>query len=95
MSTLSLHFDTVDVALDGSNLTSLRAEGMDAKAVGSLPRVALELGAWSKRFPNAYALPLAASGVSFAWKPSANEDPWLVAERRHACQDGGRQYVRC
>ena len=50
---------------------------MDAKAVGSLPALALELGAWSKRFPSAYALPLSASGVSFAWKPSANEDPWL------------------
>jgi hypothetical protein len=78
VSTLALHFDTLDIALDGSSLKSLRTEGVDAKAVGSLPTLALELGAWSKRFPSAYALPLAASGISFAWKPSANEEPWLL-----------------
>jgi hypothetical protein len=77
VSVVTLHFDTVDVALDGSELVSLGVEGVDAKAEGSLPVVALELGAWSKRFPSAYALPLSASGISFAWRPSATEEPWL------------------
>jgi hypothetical protein len=77
VSTLSLHFDTVEVELDGSALASLKIEGVDAKAQGALPVVALELGAWSKRFPSAYALPLAASAISASWKPNAVEDPWL------------------
>jgi hypothetical protein len=74
---LALHFDTVEIELDGSDLASLTLEGVDATATGSLPVVALELGAWSKRFPSTYALPLSASGISFAWRPSASEDPWL------------------
>jgi hypothetical protein len=77
VSVLTLHFDTVEVELDGSALRTLKLEGVDAKAQGALPVVALELGAWSKRFPSAYALPLSASGISAAWKPSAVEDPWL------------------
>jgi hypothetical protein len=78
VTVLSLHFDKVEVELDGSDLTALRLEGVDAKAQGSLPIVALELGAWSKRFPSAYALPLSATGISFSWRPSSVEDPWLV-----------------
>ena len=78
VTTLALHFDTVEVELDGSALASMKIEGVDAKARGALPVVALELGAWSKRFPSAYALPLAASGIGAAWKPSAVEDPWLI-----------------
>ena len=78
VSALSLHFDLVRIELDGSELVSVVTEGVDAKAQGSLARVALELGAWSKRFPSTYAMPVAASGVSLAWKPSATEDAWLT-----------------
>jgi hypothetical protein len=78
VTALALHFDSIGVELDGSELVSVVAEGVDAKAQGSLPRIALELGAWSKRFPSTYAMPVAASGVSLAWKPSAAEAPWLV-----------------
>lgn len=78
VTTLALHFDVIGVELDGKNVASITAEGVDARAQGALPVVALELGAWSKRFPSAYALPASASGVSLTWKPSATEDPWLA-----------------
>lgn len=77
VSAIALHFDTVEVELDGAKLESLKLEGVDAKAHGALPVLALELGAWSKRFPNAYALPLSASGISASWRPTPLEDPWL------------------
>jgi hypothetical protein len=78
VTVVSLHFDKVEADLDGSDLAALRIEGVDAKAHGSLPVVALELGAWSKRFPSAYALPLSATGISFSWRPSSVDDPWLL-----------------
>jgi hypothetical protein len=78
VSTLALRFDRVDVSLDGSELSSLEVEGIDTQVSGALPLVALELGAWSKRFPSTYALPLSASGISVTWRPSSTEDPWLV-----------------
>jgi hypothetical protein len=78
VSVVTLHFDTVNVELDGSELARLALEGVDAKAEGPLPAVALELGAWSKRFPNAYALPMSASGISVTWRPSSVEEPWLA-----------------
>jgi hypothetical protein len=78
VNALALHFDVVGIELDGTDLVSLVTEGVDAKAEGSLPRIALELGAWSKRFPSTYALPMSASGVAVAWKPSATEEPWLA-----------------
>jgi ADP-dependent NAD(P)H-hydrate dehydratase / NAD(P)H-hydrate epimerase len=78
VSVLSLHFDKVAVELDGSKLVGLTLEGVEAKAQGSLPNVALEIGAWSKRFPNAYALPLTATGISAAWRPNPIEEPWLL-----------------
>ncbi|HEX6764242.1 MAG TPA: hypothetical protein VF103_02165, partial [Polyangiaceae bacterium] len=79
VTAVTLHFDTVEIGLDGSDLERLVLEGVDAKAQGALPAVALEVGAWSKRFPSAYALPMSASAISVSWRPSAIDDPWLYS----------------
>ncbi len=74
---LALSFKTIDVELAGREPERIDVSGMDVQASGSAPTIALELGAWSKRFPSTYALPLSAAGVAVTWKPDAQGPPWL------------------
>jgi hypothetical protein len=73
---LTLRIDTLDVELDGFELKGLAFNGLGVEADGALPKLALELGAWTKRFPNAYALPVSARGVKLEWRPEPGR-PWL------------------
>ena len=73
---LTLRIDTLDVDLDGFDLKGLAFNGLAVEADGSLPKLALELAAWTKRFPQAYALPVSARGVKVEWRPEPGR-PWL------------------
>jgi len=75
---LRIAFDRLLVDLDGTSVTKLDFDGVAVEADGSLPKLLLELGAWSKRFPTFYALPLAARGVGVEWRPEAGRPPFLV-----------------
>jgi ADP-dependent NAD(P)H-hydrate dehydratase / NAD(P)H-hydrate epimerase len=72
-----LRIDHLVVDLDGMNATRLDFVGLGVEADGSLPALLLDLSAWTKRFPTAYALPLSARNVSVAWRPEAGNAPWL------------------
>jgi hypothetical protein len=74
---LSLAIERLDADLDGATLTRMDVTGLTLEASGSLPALALSLGAWSKRFPSAYSLPLSARGVNVAWRPEAGQPAWL------------------
>lgn len=74
---VALKFETIDVTLAGRHPDRIDVTGLDAQAAGSAPAIAVELGAWSKRFPETYGLPLFASKVSVGWRPEPNEAPWL------------------
>ena len=72
-----LKFETIEVTLAGREPERIDVTGLDAQALGSAPTIAVELGAWTKRFPATYALPLWASKVSVTWKPDPAQPPWL------------------
>jgi hypothetical protein len=74
---LTLGIDRLDADLDRAVLTRLDFTGLKVEASGSLPTLALALGAWSKRFPSAYSLPLSARKVSVAWRPEPGQPAWL------------------
>src|SRR5689334_19910024 len=74
---LRLGIDRLDAELDGAKLTRVDFTGMKVEATGSLPALALALGAWSKRFPSAYSLPISARGVGVVWRPAADQPAWL------------------
>lgn len=74
---LDLEFQRIDVTLDGREPTRVDLTGLKVQATGSAPTLALELAAWSKRFPSSYSLPLWASGVEVAWRPDPSAAPWL------------------
>jgi hypothetical protein len=79
------------IGVDGLTLTSPRLvadlsgatpvrfdwSGLTVEASGSLPSLALALGAWSKRFPTAYSLPLSARDVNASWRPEPGQAAWL------------------
>jgi hypothetical protein len=74
---LELSFKSIDVELDGQEPERIDLAGVGVQATGSAPTLALELAAWSKRFPQSYALPLWANGVDVVWRPQAGAAPWL------------------
>lgn len=74
-----LRIDQLVVELDQTNVTRLDFAGLGVEADGSLPALLLDVSAWTKRFPSAYALPLSARQVSVAWRPEPGR-PWLEIE---------------
>jgi hypothetical protein len=74
---LELGFDQMVADLDGTKVTKIAINGLKVSATGSVPALALGLGAWSKRYPSTYALPLAARGVSVKFRPTPTEPVWL------------------
>lgn len=89
-----LRIDQLVVDLDGMNVTRLDFAGLGVEADGSLPALLLDVGAWTKRFPSAYALPLSASKVSVAWRPEAGQAPWLeIADATVATSPAGTVVV--
>jgi len=74
---ITLRIAELAVDLDGTNVLRLDFKGLGVEVDGSLPTLVLEVGAWSKRFPSAYGLPISATGVSVAWRPEPGQPPWL------------------
>jgi len=74
---LELSIALLDADLDGTKLTHVDIDGLTLAATGSVPALALELGAWSKRFPSAYSLPLGAKNVSLSYRPTPDQPVWL------------------
>jgi hypothetical protein len=72
-----LRIDQLVVDLDGMDVTRLDFVGLGVEADGSLAALLLDVSAWTKRFPSAYALPLSAQKVSVAWRPETGGTPWL------------------
>ncbi len=77
VKSLDLSFKSIEVELDGTEPERIDLDGVGVQAAGSAPTLALELAAWSKRFPRSYALPLWAKGVDIVWRPQAGAAPWL------------------
>jgi len=77
VSGLALGIDRLNVELDGTKLTRLDFTGLSVEASGSVPALALSLGAWSKRYPSAFALPVSARGVTVRFRPEPRQAVWL------------------
>ena len=75
---LTLESERLLAELDGAKVTRIDFTGLKVDASGSLPALGLALGAWSKRYPSAYSLPLSAKGVSAAWHPEVGQPAWLT-----------------
>jgi len=77
VSGLELGIDRLNVELDGVKLTRVDFTGLTVEASGSVPALALSLGAWSKRYPTAFALPLSARNVTVRYRPEPGQAAWL------------------
>jgi len=69
--------ELVDVSLQGFTPVQVQLSGVQAGVSGSLPRVLLELGEWTKNHPEAFAAPLLASRVHLRVSEAAAGAPWL------------------
>jgi ADP-dependent NAD(P)H-hydrate dehydratase / NAD(P)H-hydrate epimerase len=67
----------VDVQLQDFEPTLVEASNVQVGVSGSLPRVLLELGEWTKNNPKAYDAPLVASRVSVKIAEEPAAAPWL------------------
>jgi hypothetical protein len=90
---LRIAFDQLLIDLDGTEPKKLDFSRVRVEADGSLPALALALGAWSKRFPQFYALPLQARRVSVEWRPEAGRPPWLVLRDATAVSAAGATVI--
>jgi hypothetical protein len=60
------------------DITKIEAQGITARAQGSVADLALELSEWVKDHPDAFRIPVVAVEVSGEWRESAAAKPWLV-----------------
>ncbi len=67
----------VDVQLKDFEPTQVQVSDVQVGVSGSLPRVLLELGEWTKNHPDAFAAPLIASRVSVRVAEAPATAPWL------------------
>jgi hypothetical protein len=67
----------VDVSLDGFTPLQVQLSDVQVGVSGSLPRVLLELGEWTKNHPEAFAAPLLASRVTLRVAETPAGAPWL------------------
>jgi ADP-dependent NAD(P)H-hydrate dehydratase / NAD(P)H-hydrate epimerase len=67
----------VDVTLQGFEPVQVQLSGVQVGVSGSLPRVLLELGEWTKNHPEAFAAPLLASRVNLQVAEAPAAAPWL------------------
>ena len=67
----------VDVSLDGFTPLQVQLSDVQVGVSGSLPRVLLELGEWTKNHPEAFAAPLIASRVKLRVAETPAGAPWL------------------
>jgi hypothetical protein len=67
----------VDVELNEFVPTQVQLSGVRVGVSGTLPRVLLELGEWTKNHPEAFAAPLVASRVSVTVAEAPAIAPWL------------------
>jgi hypothetical protein len=68
----------MDLQLADMKPTQIELSDVDVGVSGTLPRVLLELGEWTKNHPDAYELPLVASRMSLKMADQAAGAPWLV-----------------
>ncbi|MCU0684475.1 MAG: hypothetical protein MUF34_19900 [Polyangiaceae bacterium] len=87
--------DRVTVDLKGLEPTRVTTRSASVELEGSLGHLAAELDAWSKRYPAAARPPVAADGVTLAWRQTPGESPWLEATNASAQADpnGGSFYA--
>jgi hypothetical protein len=74
---LTLTIDHLVADLDGTKFVRVELTGVNLDASGALSALALTLGAWAKRYPTAFSLPLAAARVSATYRPDASAPAWL------------------
>lgn len=67
----------VDVSLQGFAPTQVQLSDVQVGVSGSLPRVLLELGEWTKDHPDAFAAPLLANKVTLRVSEAPATAPWL------------------
>jgi hypothetical protein len=67
----------VDVSLEGFTPLQVQLSDVQVGVSGSLPRVLLELGEWTKNHPEAFAAPLIASRVTLRVAETPAGAPWL------------------
>jgi hypothetical protein len=67
----------VDVSLEGFTPLQVQLSDVRVGVSGSLPRVLLELGEWTKNHPEAFAAPLIASKVTLRVAETAAGAAWL------------------
>ncbi len=67
----------VDVQLKDFEPTQVQVSDVQVGVSGSLPRVLLELGEWTKNHPDAFTAPLIASRVSVRVAEAPATAPWL------------------
>jgi hypothetical protein len=74
---IAAKLELVDVSLQGFEPVQVQLSGVRVGASGSLPRVLLELGEWTKNHPDAFAAPLLASRVNVQVAEAPAAAPWL------------------
>jgi ADP-dependent NAD(P)H-hydrate dehydratase / NAD(P)H-hydrate epimerase len=87
--------DRVTVDLKGLEPTRVTTRSASVELEGSIGHLAAELDAWSKRYPATARPPVAADGVTLAWRQTPGESPWLEATNASAQADpnGGSFYA--
>lgn len=68
----------VDVQLESFEPSLVQLSDVKLGISGSLPRVLLELGEWTKNNPRAYEAPVVASHIELQVSEAPAEPPWLV-----------------
>ncbi|HEY6078761.1 MAG TPA: hypothetical protein VIW29_08155, partial [Polyangiaceae bacterium] len=68
----------VDLQLQDMQPTLIELSDVQLGVSGTLPRVLLELGEWTKNHPSAYELPVVASRISVRVAEQAAGAPWLL-----------------
>lgn len=71
----------VDVQLKSFEPTLVQLSDVRVGVSGSLPRVLLELGEWTRNNPRAYEAPVVASGIELSVAEAPAEAPWLQVSK--------------
>jgi hypothetical protein len=90
---VTLAIERLDADLDGTKLTRVELTGVELDASGSLPTLALDLGAWAKHYPRAFALPLNALRVTARFRPDPDAPAWLELRNGSLASTSGGSIV--
>jgi hypothetical protein len=81
---------SIRILLRGTEPDRILLETPEIILSGSLPRLSYELAAWTRRYPDAYALPLSAEGTALTWQADATQPPVLVLRDGSLRRDGDK-----